>query len=153
MLQQLTRERLQYLVKHPNFDSVVINDQKIIHSHNNGEPSFYVSVNVHAHGLDVFNLLGLIIPELQVGDMKPFQTEHIDNITFGSIARGRLEGADVTIWANIGEIPKEKAPTAMGATGENSHPNCTIDASKVEPFVDLVMAEKILINEGDVSNA
>lgn len=131
MLQQLTREKLQALVKHPSFNSVVINDQKIIHSHNNGEPTFYVKVSIHARGLDVFNLLAEMVPELKVEKIRPFQTEHTDSFSFGSIADGKLEEATVDIWANLGKMPKERTPASTGAIEEINQSNYITESEVV----------------------
>ena len=58
---------------------------------------------------------------------------------------------------NIGSLHlaknTEKAPLPEGTTEENTHLQCTIDNSKVEPLVDRVWAEEILANEGVVANA
>jgi hypothetical protein len=120
MLKQATRENIQALVQFPEFDLVNIQDQKMMHSHNEGKPTFYVHVNIHAHGQNVFSALAQLIPELQVSKVEPFQTDHGDYISYGDIAVGRIEEANVTLWATIGETPIEKAPLPEGATLEIS---------------------------------
>jgi hypothetical protein len=113
MLNQTTRKKLQALVRHPEFDIVRIEDQKMMFAHKEGKPTFYVNVKIHAHGENVFSVLAELMPELKLSKIQPYETDHGDYISFGDVAGGTIEGAAVTIWATKGEkvIEKDPAPT------------------------------------------
>ncbi|EHQ88241.1 hypothetical protein [Desulfosporosinus youngiae] len=113
MLQQLTRERIQALVHHPDFTgSVSIADKKIFHKDRNGAPAFYVDVNIHG-GQNVLNTIAEALPDLTITDIRKYHVDHSDFYSFGDIADGVIESARVSIWAEYGEVQKEKdsAPT------------------------------------------
>jgi hypothetical protein len=117
MLKQSTRERLQTLVQDPGFEgSVHIIDKKIIHTVDNGKPAFYVDVDIHGEGLNVFTLLAELFPDMKVTNIREYSIDHGETITYGNIADGKIEGAHVNIWARYGEKVKEKA---LRATGEH----------------------------------
>lgn len=126
MLKQQTREKLQALINHPGFVgsiSVGIDDRKVIHSI--GKPSILVDVNIHAYGLNALDLLGELVPELQIINRQPYRTEHDTHISSGEIAEGLIEKARVNVWATYADMPIEKAPTAMGAIEEIIHSDYT----------------------------
>jgi len=132
MLKQQTRERIQALVKHPDFTgSVSIEDKKIFHKHNNGNPKFYVDVNIHGKGPKVLTVIAELLPDMKISDVRGFRTEHESTYTFGDIADGVIESAKVTIWAQYGEVQKEAAPAPTGATLVNIQPNYTTESEVV----------------------
>jgi hypothetical protein len=132
MLKQSTRERLQLLIQHPDFEgSVHIVDKKMFHRMDNGEPTFYVDVNIHAEGSEVFTLLAVQFPEMQVTNVRDFNVDLGEKITYGKMADGKIEEAEVIIWANYGEAVKEKAPIAVGAVLKNTHSDYTTESEVV----------------------
>jgi len=132
MLKQETRERLQALVQHPDFvGSVSIADKKMFHKHNGGKPTFYVDVNIHGKGQQVLHILYELFPDLKITDVRKYRTDHGDTYAFGDTADGIIESARVNIWAQHGEVQKEKAPAPTGATLEIIQPNYTTESEVI----------------------
>ena len=146
MLKPETREKLQALVQHPEFAndiSVYIKDQKIFHDSNNGEPTFYTDVDIHAKGESSLSKLVSFIPEIVITVCEPNRCEHSDHISVGEYARGTLEGATVKIWSTFYKIPKEKPSAPTESPKEILHPDCTINVAKVESLLDPWYVEQI----------
>jgi len=121
LLKRETRERLQALVQHPDFAyiSVEVSDKKMHHASDKGKPTFYTDVNIHTEGEGALTRLISLVPEISIVESQSNRVEHSDCMSFGEYAKGTLEGAMVSFWSTFRKIPKEKAPTAMGAVEEN----------------------------------
>ena len=132
MLKQSTREKLQALILHPDFTgniSVDISDRKIIHKH--CEPTLGVDVNIHADGRNVFDLLGELVPEMQVFNRRPYETNHETYICSGELSEGLIEESRVNIWAKHAEVPIEKTPAPTEVPGEIIQSNYTTESEVV----------------------
>ena len=149
MLKPETREKLQALVHYPEFTgiSVSILDRKIFHDSSNGEPTFYTDVDIHAGGESSLSLLVGFIPEISITVREPNRYEHLDHISVGEYARGTLEGAKVNFWSTFYKMPKEMPSAPTESPREISHPDCTINVTKVESLLEPWTLEQITRNE------
>ena len=149
MLKQTTRERLQAVIRNPEFPyiSVDISDKKMFHASGKGEPTFYVDINIHTEGESGLDTLLKLIPEIAITERTPSRVEHSDHISVGECARGALEGAEVNFWSTFYKIPLEKPSAPTESPKEISHPDCTINVTKVESLLEPWTLEQITRNE------
>jgi hypothetical protein len=135
MLKQETRERLQSLVYNPSFSgSVGISDAKYSHC-----PTAWVTIDIHGQGFNVFTLLAELFPDMKVSKVKSYETDQGEYFTFGSMADGKIEEANVNIWATYGKRVKEIAPATNKGQEEFIPLNDTIfDAVEEEKLVGIL---------------
>lgn len=133
MLKQQTRERLQSLAQNPDFFGAVhIQDKKYKH---NGNAGSYVDVDIFGDGLNVFNLLAELFPDMNIGAIIPYETDHGDHFSFGNYAKGTIEEAGLSIWSTHGERQKEIDPLLEGATEEIVHYDSITDKWSLEDIM------------------
>ncbi|MDP4128283.1 MAG: hypothetical protein Q8912_15300 [Bacillota bacterium] len=109
-LSQSTRQRLQALVQNPNFlGSVYIADRKF---ESLGKQFYVVNVEIHSDGLNTWALLAELFPDMNLNPIEHYETEHdhAQTISFGDYTKGKIEDAEVRVWASYGERPIKKAP-------------------------------------------
>ncbi|MDQ7094173.1 hypothetical protein REC12_11290 [Desulfosporosinus sp. PR] len=130
LLKRETRERLQALVQNPNFiGTVEISDTKYLHASKKGEPTFRVKINIHDDGSNTFSLLAELFPDMEVFNIRPYETDMGSYYIFGSTAEGRIEKATVDIWSRHEEREKASAPTETQV--KNIQSNYTTESEAV----------------------
>ena len=121
-----------------------------ISTHQSG--SIYVSITsvVDAAVDDILSVLSEVFPSI-INDGEPSVRKRCDGKESDLYQfKTGVKGLSISLHM-IRDA--EKAPTAMGAADEITHPKFIIDNSKVEPLVDRVWAHEILMNEEVVANA